>query len=113
MSRRKKIDGRSKAARRYQELIAAFASDLGGDLSAAEQALVKQAALVTLQAENVQDAVMNGSLEDTDKLTRLINSGCRILTALNAARGKHRRTKRIDMDAYLDGAVNEQTEEET
>lgn len=111
MTRRKKNDGRSRSARRFRQLINAFSGDLGDDLSAAEHAMIRQAALITLQCENVEAAVMANNLEDSDKLVRLSNSATRILTALQSARGKRRRIKNVSLEQYLAGN-NDQSEGE-
>ncbi len=54
------IDGRSTDARRFKDLIAGFAAPYGGEavLTVAEQALVRNAAALTLKLEQMQaDAV--------------------------------------------------------
>jgi hypothetical protein len=110
----KQTDGRSRAARRFRTLVTAFADDLGGisELSAAETALINQAAAITLQAEQLQSGIINGDLADSDKLVRLTNSACRILTSLASMRGKQRRVRRFDMDEYLGAGDGDQKQAE-
>lgn len=85
---RPKPDGRSSLARRHRVLAGNFAADLGGmtNLSHAERALVDQAAMVTLRAEQLRGAMLSGEIIDDDVLVRLNNSAVRILNALTAQR---------------------------
>lgn len=78
------IDGRTPGARRFRDLIDSFASDLGGaqDLSEAERALVKQAASVTIRAEQLQAAIVRGEAVDPDELIRLSNTSRRLLASI-------------------------------
>jgi hypothetical protein len=88
------IDGRSPDARRFRDLVASFAADLGGmgALSEAEMAIVRAAAAMTAQSERTQAAIVNGSDVDAEQLTRLMNSQQRALRALDAMR-RRRATK--------------------
>jgi hypothetical protein len=89
-TRRAVVDGRRSAARRFRDLVADFARDLGGEgaLSAAELALIRQAAAITLQCETLQIMLLNGDAVASDDLVRLTNASTRILTALGATRHK-------------------------
>jgi hypothetical protein len=84
------IDGRRTTAKRFRELVAAFAYDLGGEasLTAAELALIRQAAVVTVAAEQMQTELLNGGAIATDDLVRSTNAVTRILVALGATRRK-------------------------
>ena len=78
------IDGRTPSARRFRDLIDSFASDLGGmqQLSEAERALVKQAASVTIRAEQLQAGIVRGETVDPDELIRLSNTSRRLLASI-------------------------------
>ena len=82
------VDGRSVEARRYRDLALAFANELGGVaiLGEAEQALVRQAAAMVLQAEKLQGAAVRGEDVDLEQMTRLSNSATRALTKLGIKR---------------------------
>lgn len=82
------IDGRSAAARRYRDLVADLAADLGGEaaLTSAELALVRQAAATTMRAEQLQAAIVRGETVTSDDLVRLSNASARILGALRSKR---------------------------
>ncbi len=82
------VDGRSVDARRYRDLAIAFADEAGGaaNLSEAEQALVRQAAALTMQAEKLQGAAVRGEDVDLEQMTRLSNSATRALTRLGVKR---------------------------
>lgn len=83
-------DGRSRQARRFRRLCADFAADLGGveSLTAAERALIHQAAVMTMKAEDAQGALLRGETVDTDDLVRLSNASARLLSALGVQRRK-------------------------
>ena len=66
-----RTDGRTIHARRYRRLIETFEAELGSQLSAADAALVRQAAALTLRAEQVQADVVNGIAVDADALVRV------------------------------------------
>jgi hypothetical protein len=59
-------DGRTLSARRFKKLVDDFTAELGGSLSAADAALVRQAAALTLPAEQSQADIVNGVQVDPD-----------------------------------------------
>jgi hypothetical protein len=78
-------DGRSHRAKRFRALVTQFALELGGnDLSAADQALVKQAAHLILTSEELQEASVNGERVDADALVRVNSEARRVLQILKA-----------------------------
>jgi hypothetical protein len=84
------IDGRSSTARRFRDLVAAFEAEIGGDLVEVERGLVKQAAALTIRAEQLQADIVNGKPVDSDALIRISSTAKRILGAIGekAARRK-------------------------
>lgn len=70
--------------RRFNDLVIQFARDLGGVdlLTAAERELLRQAAAMSLRAEQLQAAVVQGEQVDGDELIRLSGEARRILTTL-------------------------------
>jgi hypothetical protein len=78
-----RIDLRKPAARRFRDLINSFEKELGGgELSAAEQALVVTAATIVVRQEALRDAVVRGeAINDTD-LKGLASEGRRVLELL-------------------------------
>jgi hypothetical protein len=89
----KGVDGRSAEARRFKDLVSSFAASLGGEgaLMEAERALIRNAALLTLQNERLQVAFVAGREVNSEELTRLANLSARVLAAL---RIKHERNAR-------------------
>jgi hypothetical protein len=84
-------DGRTRVARRFKALIAAFTEDLGGSqLSHADTALVRQAAAMVLRAEQAQAALLMGEAITDEDLVRLSNAAARILNMLGAQRVKRK-----------------------
>jgi hypothetical protein len=78
------VDGRSPSARRFRDLLDSFAHDLGGleHLSEADRSLVKQAASLTIRAEQLQVAIVRGEPVDPDELIRLTNTARRTLAGI-------------------------------
>lgn len=72
-----------------------YADDLGGAGSLAEhqQALIRQAAAVTVQCEKLQAKVVKGEDIDFDELVRLTNILARLVKQLGMkSKGKPKRT---------------------
>src|SRR5215217_7122717 len=78
------VDGRSPTARRYKDLIDEFSHGLGGAeaLGEADRALVRQAASLTIRAEQLQAAIIRGEPVDPDELIRLTNTARRTLAGI-------------------------------
>lgn len=84
------IDGRSAEARRYRDLIEGFAADFGDPPPGErEQALIRQAAALTVQIESMQSEIVRGDSVNLGHLTRLSNAQTRALKAL----GLHKRCR--------------------
>lgn len=78
-------DGRTRDGRRYRDLIASFAADLGlpfAELSEGERTLVKQAAVVAMHVERLSAAMIRGEEVDGESLTRASNNAARLVAAL-------------------------------
>jgi len=84
------IDGRSPAARRFRDLVDAYTSEIGGELTEVERGLVKQAAALTLTAEGMQADIVNGKPVDTDAMIRVTSTAKRILGAISAKAAKNK-----------------------
>jgi hypothetical protein len=82
------IDMRSATGRRYRELVRSYRSELGRDLSDVDEALVKQAASLTLAAERLSTDVVKGAVIDSDALVRISSEARRILAVLRAKASK-------------------------
>jgi hypothetical protein len=98
------IDGRSAWVRRCKDVIAAHLSDLGGidNTSAAERSLVRRAAVMTTELEQVERrfALGEASADDLDVYIR----GCGRLQRLLEAIGLERVAKDISptLSDYLE-----------
>jgi hypothetical protein len=82
------VDGRSPEGRRFRDLVVAYAEELGGveALSQQDAAIVRHAAAVTMQSEQLQAAVVRGEKIDEEQFVRLGNGLVRALNALKARR---------------------------
>ncbi len=78
------IDGRTREARRFRDLIRNFSEFLGGEkaLSEADRSLVRTAAALAVQNERLQADAVAGRKVSSEDMTRLANSSARILAVL-------------------------------
>jgi hypothetical protein len=90
----KGIDGRTRDARRFRDLVDSFSASLGGEsaLSEADKALVRNAAALAVKAERKQAAIVKGEDVDLEGLTRLSNCVSRVLGQLGVKRQRHDQT---------------------
>jgi hypothetical protein len=86
----KGVDGRSRDARRFRDLVASFSESLGGfaALSDTDQVLVRNAAGLAVKAERLQAAIVKGEDVDAEQLTRLSNCVSRTLGQLGVKRAR-------------------------
>jgi hypothetical protein len=93
------VDGRSTIARRFRDVAIALADDLGGQdkLNEATKVLVRQAAALTVQVENLQTKVVAGEDVDLEQLTRLTNVLGRTLHRLGVTERAHRPRRLADI----------------
>jgi hypothetical protein len=82
------LDGRSPAARRYRDLVAAFVADSGGieQCSAVRVGLVRRLASVTLQTEMLEARMVNGETVDVSALCQLASTALRLSSRLSIER---------------------------
>ena len=90
-------------SRRHAALIKAFSDDLGSELSTAQAALVRQAALLVLRCEQLEKEVLNGVTRENldDVLIRLSGAATRILKSLGIE--KRKVTKAQTIEEYIAG----------
>jgi hypothetical protein len=81
------IDMRSKAGRRFRDLVESYRQGLG-PLSEEQMSLVRTAAGIGVTLEAMLGASVNGEAVDTRLLIRLANSQARALRAISEARAK-------------------------
>jgi hypothetical protein len=84
------IDGRGRLARRFRDVTEALTRELrtGEALSTAQTALIRQAALIIVQTEEMQLAAARGDAIDPDDVVRLSAIALRILSKLERSRRK-------------------------
>ncbi|MHC2247840.1 hypothetical protein [Bradyrhizobium elkanii] len=97
------VDNRLPQARRFRDLCKQFAEEAGGtnQLSEAEKAQVRQAAMLTLRAEALQNAQVLGELVDGDEAIRLSSEIRRILAPIIAKGADRRPASQPDLQSYL------------
>lgn len=81
-------DGNSAWTRRYKDLCAEHASDLGGVevLSQAQQAMIKRVSTLSVQLEALEGRLSEGLDVDMDLYNRMAGTQSRILQALGIER---------------------------
>lgn len=94
------IDGRSAEARRYRDLCQSFADDCGGAaaLTEAQRTLVRQAAMLAVQSEKFQAAMIRGEMVSDEQMTRVANSLSRTLHRLGI---RKRVGRKLSVPEYL------------
>jgi hypothetical protein len=85
-----RCDQRTIIARRYKAMVENFTHELGGSLSAADAALVCQAAALTLRAEQAQADIVNGVQVDADAMVRVSSEARRLLGMLRTKGTKNK-----------------------
>lgn len=96
-----RTDGRSRRSRRFRDLCEAFERELGGNLNAVDQNLVRQAANMVLASENFQLDVINGADVNPDALVRVSSEARRILGMLRAKATKAKPSGDAALKEYL------------
>ena len=95
------VDGRSSSARRFRDLVRAYKTECGGNLTEVERGLIRQAAALTFKAESLQSDLVNGNPVDGDQLIRLTGTAKRILTAIGEKASKRGRPSGPSLSDYL------------
>src|ERR1035437_10194835 len=75
-------DGRRSAARRYRAIAEGFESEIGGELTPSERALVETAAPLQLRVEQLRADIVAGKPVDDDLIVRMAGSSRRALAAI-------------------------------
>ena len=95
------VDARSAGARRFRDLVASFAADLGDNLSESDMALVRTAAGLTLKSEQMQADLAAGLPVDSDALIRLASTSRRALAAVSAKAIERKPAGTMTLQDYL------------
>jgi hypothetical protein len=82
------LDGRTLPVRRFKGLVEAYTSELGGQSTEADRALISQAAAIRVQIERRHADILQGRDVDEDLLIRLTGEERRLLTALRSRAAK-------------------------
>ena len=85
------VDGRSAVARRYRDVLNELISDLGGDPSGAQSAIIRRASALCVVCEQAEAEMVAGGVLDLAEFTTAANSLRRLLSDL----GLERRAKDI------------------
>jgi hypothetical protein len=104
------LDRRTKAARRYAELIRKFTAEYGGDamLTEASKAMIAQLAGAVIQSEAMQAAIVRGESVDSEQLVRVANLVSRTMRELGLGKVKAEAPQRTLADKLAEqrGAAN-------
>jgi hypothetical protein len=80
------VDGRSLMARRFREISAAMAADIGGDLTEAQRHLVARAATLICWCEEREAELARGEEFDAAQYSAVTNTLRRLLSDLGIER---------------------------
>jgi hypothetical protein len=83
------VDGRSPSGRRFRDLCRAYERECGGNLSVIGKTLIRQAASLTMQCEEMQAAQLNGKTVSIDDTVRMTSEIRRILAAVAGKPGRN------------------------
>jgi hypothetical protein len=94
------IDARSAGARRYRDLVQAYAEPLGGleGLGATDAALVREIASVSLQSEAMAASLARGDGVDPEQSVRVANVLSRLVSRLER---RKRISPKLSVPEYL------------
>jgi hypothetical protein len=96
------VDGRSASARRFRDICRSYELEAGGVVTGVERDMIRQAAALTLRAEQLQADIVNGRPVDVDRLTRISGATKRILGAIHVKSTKRKDGEPVaDLAAYL------------
>jgi hypothetical protein len=98
------LDGRTLAAKRTRELIGRLEADLGGDLTAAKQELVRRAAMIGAFIEDQEARYLSGEPVEIGPWLSATNNQRRLLETL----GLERVAKTVSLKDYLTGKAASQ-----
>jgi hypothetical protein len=82
-------DGRRADARRLNHIVKDLTQEIGGSLTRADAALVRQAGLIMLQAERMEANLLNGEAIPNKELIGLANVAVRLLSAIRDRQRSH------------------------
>lgn len=80
------VDGRSTMARRFREITTEIETDLGGDLTEAQRAILARAATLAVWCEEREVELAKGEIFDAQEYATIANSLRRLLTDLGLQR---------------------------
>jgi hypothetical protein len=80
------VDGRSALARRYRDLLAEVTSDLGGKLSAAQDAIARRAVTLCVWCERAEVKMASGEEIDIGEFSTTANAMRRLFADLGLER---------------------------
>lgn len=95
------IDGRSRNARRFRDVLAEIASDLGGAacLSEGQRQLARRCALLAVECERIEARAISGGRIDLDEYGKLVDRIGRAFVRLGIRRKQRDVTP--DLRSYL------------
>lgn len=81
-----KVDGRSALARRYRDILSEMIRDLGGDPSAAQDAIARRAATLCVWCEQAEATMASGGEINISEFSTTANAMRRLLVDLGLER---------------------------
>jgi hypothetical protein len=105
-------DGRTLRARRFRDIANNLVDEIGGPaaLTEADRILVRQAAGLSLRAEELQAALVAGETVSSDELVRLTGTARRLLETIRSKADQRKPEKTKPAWVGLDQADDEDSE---
>ena len=97
----REVDGRTLPARRFRELVKAYAAEIGGELSVVDRELVRTAAAIGVRSEVLQAKIIAGEAISGDEAIRLASESRRILESIRSRSPKNKPDAPTELDRYL------------
>ena len=82
------LDARTAQARKFKAYVRGYVAEIGGELSDADRDRIANAALIAMQIERLQQAIVMGGDVNVDAIVRLNSEHRRLLTGLRARAAK-------------------------
>jgi len=95
------VDFRTRIGRRFRDLYTAYAAEFAAPLSEPEKAIVRQAVALQMQAEAMQQQILQGERVDADQLIRISSTSKRLLSVIAGKAAKNKPQGQDLLAAYL------------
>lgn len=90
-----RVDGRTALGKRYKAIFAEMVSDIGGEPTAAQEAIIRRASALAVQSEQWEAVMAQGGDVDVSTYCKLVNTLSRVLQTIGLQRHARDITPRV------------------